>query len=217
VVELPSTIALFPLPNFVFFPDVSAPLHVFEPRYREMIADVSAGSGIIGMTMLKGEWETDYYGAPDIFEVGCAGKISTLARLTDGRYNLMLDGISEFRVVRETHEKAYRIAEVEWIPAPTDQLELSAEQTSQLRNLFVQCVGGSANDLWRSLVEEKGLHGAALINFLCFHLDVFPIEKQTLLESGVNRGNCLIDVLTFKAQERKLGPGRKGGGSAPLQ
>jgi len=217
VAELPNKIALFPLPNFVFFPDVSAPLHVFEPRYREMIADVSTGSGIIGMTMLKGDWERDYYGAPDIFDVGCAGKISTLARLTDGRYNLMLDGVSEFRVVGESREKVYRIAEVEWISPPPEHLELSTVQTAQLRDLFIQCVGGTATDLWRSLVEEKGLRGAALINFLCFHLDVFPIEKQTLLEAGSNRGNCLIDVLTFKAQERKLGPSQKGSRSGPVQ
>ena len=215
--DLPSKIALFPLPNFVFFPDVSAPLHIFEPRYREMIADVSMGTGVIGMTMLKGAWDQDYYGTPAIFEVGCAGKISTIARLTDGRYNLMLDGVSEFRVIRESAEKAYRVAEVEWIPPPMEQLELSSDQTTRLRDLFLQCVGGTALDLWRSLVEDKGLHGAALINFLCFHLDVDPIEKQTLLEAGANRGNCLIDVLTFKAQERKMAPGHKPNGSGQLQ
>ncbi len=215
--DLPNKIALFPLPNFVFFPDVSAPLHIFEPRYREMIADVSAGNGIIGMTMLKGEWEQDYYERPAIFEIGCAGKISTLARLTDGRYNLMLDGISAFRVVRENREKAYRIAEVEWLPGASEQPDLTTEQTARLRDLFIQCVGGTATDLWRSLVEEKGLRGAALVNFLCFHLDVSPIEKQTLLEAGGKRGSCLIDVLTFKAQERKLAPGQKRSGSGPLQ
>ncbi|HXD89593.1 MAG TPA: LON peptidase substrate-binding domain-containing protein [Candidatus Binataceae bacterium] len=146
--DLPSKIALFPLPNFVFFPDVAAPLHIFEPRYREMIADVSIADGIIGMTMLKGDWERDYSGSPDLFAIGCAGRISTLARLADGRYNLMLEGLSEFRVVRETHEHAYRTAEVEWLPTPAPSLELSDEQTLQLRDLFIRCVGGSAPDLW---------------------------------------------------------------------
>ena len=215
--DLPSKIALFPLPNFVFFPDVAAPLHIFEPRYREMIADVSTGDGIIGMTMLKGDWERDYSGSPDLFAIGCAGRISTLARLADGRYNLMLEGLSEFRVVRETREHSYRTAEVEWLPTPAPSLELSDEQTAQLHDLFIRCVGGSAPDLWRSLVEERRLRGAALINFLCFHLDVFPIEKQTLLEARAARGNCLIDVLTFKAEERKFGPGQNRGGSGPVQ
>ena len=215
--DLPTKIALFPLPNFVFFPDVTAPLHIFEPRYREMIADVSAGAGIIGITMLKGEWERDYDGAPDLYAIGCAGRISTLARLPDGRYNLMLDGLSEFRVLRESREHAYRTAEVEWLATPAERLELGADQIEQLRELFIRCVGGTAVDLWRSLVEERGLHGAALINFLCFHLDVPPIEKQTLLEAGVGRGTCLIDVLTFKAQERRFGPGPDRGGSGLLQ
>jgi Lon protease-like protein len=217
VEHLPNKIALFPLPSFVFFPDVSAPLHIFEPRYRDMIADVSVGDGIIGITMLRGDWERDYYGSPDLYEIGCAGRISTLARLPDGRYNLMLDGLSEFRVLRENREHAYRTAEVEWLPTPPESLELSAEQTDHLRDLLIRCVGGTAGDLWRSLVDERGLRGAALINFLCFHLDVFPIEKQTLLEARSGRGNCLIDVLTFEAEERKLGPGQNRRGSGPLQ
>jgi Lon protease-like protein len=182
-----------------------------------MIADVSTGNGIIGMTMLKGDWERDYNGSPDLFEIGCAGRISTLARLTDGRYNLMLEGLSEFRVVRETREHAYRTAEVEWLPTPTGSLDLSADQITQLRDLFIRCVGGTAPDLWRSLSEERHLRGAALINFLCFHIDVFPIEKQTLLEARATRGSCLIDVLTFKAEERKFGPGQNRGGSGQLQ
>src|ERR1700732_3420710 len=88
VAELPRIIPLFPLPNLVLFPGVAVPLHIFEPRYREMIADVSASHGIIGMMLLKGDWERDYYAYPDIFEVGCAGRISLLTPLPDGRYNL---------------------------------------------------------------------------------------------------------------------------------
>lgn len=214
--DLPNKIALFPLPNFVFFPDVTAPLHIFEPRYRAMVADASVGSGLIGMTMLKGAWERDYQEAPDLYAIGCAGRISTLARLPDGRYNLMLDGVSEFRVLRESRDHAYRTAEVEWLPTPPERLDLSAAQTEQLRDLFIRCVGGTADDLWRSLVQERGLQGAALINFLCFHLDVAPIEKQTLLEAGPGRSDCLIDVLSFKAQESRFGPGQNRGGSGPL-
>ena len=86
---LPTIIPIFPLPNLVLFPGLSVPLHIFEPRYREMIADVADSHGIIGMTLLKGDWEADYHAFPDIFEVGCAGKIGGLVKLADGRYNLV--------------------------------------------------------------------------------------------------------------------------------
>lgn len=216
VAELPKIIPLFPLPNFVLFPGLTAPLHIFEPRYRQMIAEASQGSGIIGMTMLKGDWERDYYSYPDLYLVGCAGRITTLARLPDGRYNLMLEGISEFRLLREFRDRAYRTGEVEWCAPPPGSLDLSEAALSDLHELFSRFLGESAAELWNSLVVERGMHGADLINFICFHLDVNPIEKQTLLEAGASRGNCLIDVLTFKLEERKLGPGRPGG-SNPVQ
>jgi uncharacterized protein len=217
VSDLPHIIPIFPLPNFVLFPDVSVPLHIFEPRYREMIGDANSYEGVIGMTMLKGDWERDYHAYPDLYEIGCAGRISTLARLPDGRYNLMLDGLSEFRVIRETRQHAYRTAQVEWLPTTGEALSLDELRMEELRDLFVRVLGGSAEQLWSSLVDERGLRGARLINFICFHLDVSPIEKQTLLEAGAARGNCLIDVLTFKLEERKLGPPKGGSGGDPVQ
>lgn len=215
--ELPRIIPIFPLPNFVLFPNVMAPLHIFEPRYREMIADVSHADGIIGMTMLKGDWERDYYEKPDVYEVGCAGRITALSRLPDGRYNLMLEGLSEFRIVREFHDHAYRTAEVEWRGLSPGSLNLDPLAMEELRELLIHFLGAPANELWQSLVEEKGLRGAELFNFICFHIDVFPIEKQTLLEAGDSRATCLNDVLTFHLEERKLGPGSAGGRSGPLQ
>ena len=213
---LPKIIPLFPLPNFVLFPGATAPLHIFEPRYRAMVTDASQGDGIIGMTMLKGGGDQDYEGSPDLYAAGCAGRITTLARLPDGRFNLMLEGISEFRVQREMRDHAYRTAEVEWCAPAPGSLELDPLALAHLRDLFQGFIGASAGDLWQSLVEQRGLHGDDLINFICFNLDVHPIEKQTLLEAGASRANCLMDVLTFKLEERKLGPHRTGG-SSPLQ
>ncbi len=213
--DLPEIIPLFPLPNFVLFPGVQAPLHIFEPRYREMVAEVAESHGMIGMIMLKGDWERDYYANPDVYEVGCAGKITTLARLPDGRFNLLLEGMSEFRVVRELRDRAYRTAQVNWCPTP--QIELDAATMAGLRELLISFLGPPAHDLWKSLVEQRGLGGAELINFICFHLDVAPIEKQTLLEARVSRAGCLLDILTFQVEERKLGPGGTTGSSGPLQ
>lgn len=215
--HLPEIIPIFPLPNFVLFPAVTVPLHIFEPRYREMIADVSASHGIIGMTTLKGDWERDYYAYPDIFEIGCAGRISLLTPLPDGRYNLRLDGLSEFRVVREIRERSYRQAQIQWCPTPEEALELDSVALTSLRELLVRFLGNSAREVWNTLVDQRQLRGADLINFICFHLDVSPIEKQTMLEARDARAGCLLDVLTFKLEERKLGPGGDKGGGGPTR
>jgi uncharacterized protein len=213
MVERPHIIPIFPLPNFVLFPGVTVPLHIFEPRYREMVGDVSRAHGTIGMMMLKDDWETDYHDYPDIFTMGCAGQIAALEQLPDGRYNLQLAGSSEFRIVREIRTRSYRQAEVEWSPAERSLLGLEPPEMRSLHELLVGFLGQNADSAWRTLVEEQGLRDADLINFLCFHLDVSPLEKQTLLEALDNRIACLFDVLTFKIEERKLGPSGSRGGS----
>jgi Lon protease-like protein len=212
--DLPEIIPVFPLPNFVLFPGVQVPLHIFEPRYRQMVADVATSHRIIGMMMLKGEWERDYHAFPDLYEIGCAGRISDLTRLPDGRFNLVLDGLAEFRVVREVRDRQYRQAEIQWCPAPAEKLALDDAAMTALRDLLITYLGEPAREVWRSLVEQRGLRDANLINFICFHLDVTPIEKQTLLEARGARTGCLIDVLTFRLEERKLGPGGGPPGSS---
>ncbi len=211
--ELPSIIPLFPLPNFVMFPGLRVPLHIFEPRYRQMIADIRESNGIIGMVLLKANWEDDYYARPDIFEIGCAGRVDELERQPDGRYNLILEGLSEFRVARELRDRVYRRGDVEWRAASGAALATDPETMETMREVLFGYLGTeSAGQAWNTLVEERGLSGAALINFLCFHLDIAPIEKQTLLEAGAERIACLLDILTFKIEERKLGPHGPGGG-----
>ncbi len=209
--KLPNIIPLFPLPNLVLFPEVAVPLHIFEPRYREMVADVSQAHGIIGMVLLKAEWEREYYAHPDIYQMGCAGQITASAKLADGNYNLVLNGTSEFRVIREIRDRSYRQAEVEWCPVEPGALDLDAEALEGLRELLFSYLGDTAPAAWRSLMEQQGLGGADLVNFLCFHLDLPPIEKQTMLEARDGRVDCLFDILTFKLEERKLGPGPQGG------
>jgi Lon protease-like protein len=217
VAEFPEIIPVFPLPNFVLFPGVQVPLHIFEPRYREMVADVADGHRMIGMMMLKGEWERDYHAFPDLYEIGCAGRISDLTKLPDGRFNLVLEGLAEFRVMREVRERQYRQAQVQWCPTPPEKLALDEAAMTGLRDLLITYLGEPAIEVWRSLVEQRGLRDAELINFICFHLDVTPIEKQTLLEAGGARAGCLIDVITFRLEERKLGPGGPAGPSGRIQ
>ncbi|MGH7905966.1 MAG: LON peptidase substrate-binding domain-containing protein [Candidatus Binataceae bacterium] len=215
--DLPSIIPIFPLPNLVLFPDVGVPLHIFEPRYRQMIADVADDHRIIGMALLKGDWEREYYGQPDVFAIGCAGRVRDIARLADGRFNILLEGFSEFRIVRELRDKPYRRAEVEWLPVDSATLETPAATIATVRELLFGYIGEPAKQAWRSIVEQQGMDGANLVNFLCFHLDLTSIEKQTLLEARGNRIACLCDILTFKLEERKLGPPGSGNGPDVVQ
>src|SRR5687767_1157699 len=120
---LPPTIPIFPLPNVVLFPQVFLPLHVFEPRYREMTADALGGDRIIGMVLLRPGWEGDYDGRPPVYPVGCAGVITHAERLSDGRYNIVLRGIEKFRIVSEDNSRSYRVAEVEPIREPPAELD----------------------------------------------------------------------------------------------
>src|SRR5512132_186939 len=94
---LPPTIPIFPLPTVVLFPNVFLPLHIFEPRYREMVGDALAGDRIIGMVLLREGWQKDYEGRPPVYPVGCAGLITFCEPHADGRYNIALRGMEKFR------------------------------------------------------------------------------------------------------------------------
>jgi uncharacterized protein len=215
--ELASIIPLFPLPNLVLFPGVQVPLHIFEPRYREMVGEVAGGDRLVGMMLLKGDWEHDYYGHPDVFQIGCAGRIGQIVKLPDGRFNLILEGLREFRIVEEIRDRSFRRARVEWCRVERQSLELNSQEMEELRERLVSYVGEAAVEAWRTVVQQRGLRGADLINFICFHLDLTPLEKQTLLEALDARTRCLMDVLTFRIEDRKLGPGGSRGGSNLMQ
>src|SRR5215207_3342200 len=98
---LPPTIPIFPLPNVVLFPNVFLPLHIFEPRYRAMVADALRGDRIIGMTLLRPGFEKDYEDRPAVYRIGCAGLITHSEPLSDGRFNIVLRGMEKFRIVAE--------------------------------------------------------------------------------------------------------------------
>src|SRR3954462_5838369 len=109
---------LFPLPNVVLFPNVFLPLHVFEPRYREMVADALGSDRMIGMVLLRPGWEADYEGRPPVYPVGCAGVITHAECLADGRFNIVLRGMEKFRIASEDTGELYRVAHVIAVPEP---------------------------------------------------------------------------------------------------
>src|SRR5437763_12628020 len=91
--DFDGTARLFPLPNLVLFPYVIQPLHIFEPRYRQMTADSLAGDRLLTMALLRPGWEESYEGRPAVHPVGCLGKIVADQHLENGRYNLLLRGL----------------------------------------------------------------------------------------------------------------------------
>src|SRR5215470_17206415 len=116
---------LFPLPNVVLFPNVFLPLHIFEPRYREMVADALTSDRLIGMVLLRPGWERDYEGRPPVYPIGCSGVVTHVDRLQDGRYNIVLRGLERFRILEEDHARSYRRATtdalLEYALAPEDR------------------------------------------------------------------------------------------------
>ncbi len=216
MISPPSVIPLFPLPNLVLFPGVVVPLHIFEQRYRAMIADVRRTDSIIGMTLLKGNWQADYYAYPEIYSIGCAGRIVKLDELSDGRFNLLLQGIAEFRVAQEIRERAYRRARVEWCASARQGADFGEVESAEIRRLLVELMGDEGEQILNGVLELK-LSSWQIVNFLCFHLEFDPLEKQALLEALDQRASYLQDLLIFKLQERKSGTGGQDGGSALAQ
>jgi ATP-dependent Lon protease len=134
-----SAVPLFPLPSVVLFPRAVLPLHIFEDRYRAMTADALDSDRLIAMALLKPGWEKSYYGRPAIEPVVCVGRIVSHEKLSDGKYNFLLEGVARARIVQELAiELAYRVAEltkIEQVPASESSLQ---EQRRQLIELFTK-------------------------------------------------------------------------------
>ncbi len=110
--ELPQTIPIFPLSNFIMFPGTTVPLNIFEPRYLQMANDSMKEDRIIGMIQPK---KTGMLKKPDLYEIGCVGKITSFNETEDGRILIILNGICRFKITSELRtEKLYRQCKVKY-------------------------------------------------------------------------------------------------------
>jgi Lon protease-like protein len=197
---LPPTIPIFPLPNVVLFPNVFLPLHVFEPRYRAMLADVLEGDRLIGMVLLRPGHEADYQGRPPIFPVGCAGVVTRAEALADGRYNIILRGLERFRIAEEESGKPYRVAQVTGLPETVpeeDRAELRRHRHRIEALLAAAIERTGARPRFPPAVPDEDL-----INALAQHLQLDPLERQALLEREGVLARCrgLIELLEMKTR-----------------
>jgi Lon protease-like protein len=176
---------LFPLPNLVLFPHVMQPLHIFEPRYRQMTADALAGDRLIAMALLKPGWEADYDGSPAIYPVACLGKVVAEQRLDDGRYNLLLRGLSRVRILDEPkHDRLYRLARVDVLDEVP--LENDSQKRELRRRLGVAVTSwfptqGAVLEQFRKLLASDLALGP-LADIIAFALPLDLKVKQALLE-----------------------------------
>ena len=192
---LPPTIPIFPLPNVVLFPNVFLPLHIFEPRYRVMVADALRGDRIIGLTLLQPGFEADYEGRPPVYPIGCAGLITHSEALPDGRFNIVLRGMEKFRITGEDDSRTYRLAAIDALPETLTEADRTEVRQRRLRleavlAATIERTGGEPR--FPPAVPDEDL-----VNALAQYLPLEPLERQALLERDGIAARCrgLIELL----------------------
>jgi len=212
-VSIPNTIPIFPLPNVVLFPDTYLPLHIFEPRYQEMVADTLKQEAYIGMALLQegqlqeGQLQEgqlhDAHGNPAVCSPGCVGRITTFRPLRDGCSDLILHGLSRYTIEEELPGKSYRRAKIA-VPShhPFQTIGDDAAR-STLVELAVRYLQARQVQEVCVFITRESIAETVLVNSLSSCLDFTPIEKQFLLESEslYQQTRRLIDLLRLRLSD----------------
>jgi hypothetical protein len=178
--KFPNKIPIFPLSNFIIFPNTTVPLNIFEPRYIQMVDDCMKGNRLIGIVQPK---KTGDLKKPNLYEVGCVGKITSFNETEDGRYFIVLNGICRYKIVDElANDKLYRECKINFDNYINDLKENNKEEIkfADLKLIF--------NDL-KNLFGKQGY----LINWK-------DLEKQTLYQTI----NTLSMVSPFSLEEKQI-------------
>jgi len=177
--DLPKIIPIFPLSNFIIFPDTTVPLNVFEPRYVEMINDSMKTNKLVGLIQPK---KNNINSVLDLHETGCLGKITSFKDTSNGRYLIDLNGVSRFKIIKEIkNNKPYREYEISFEDYPNDlKIEKEELKFSDLELIFKNL---------KSLFEKKGY----IINWK-------SLEKQNLNETI----NALAMASPFSLEEKQI-------------
>jgi hypothetical protein len=182
-------LSIFPLAGALLFPGMHLPLHIFEPRYRAMVSDAMARDRRIGMIQPT---EGDA-----LYAIGCVGRIAEVEALDDGRYNLVLEGLSLFRVVRELDvATAFRQVEATLIAAPDpDDLSLGRRASLEIESKRFAEAAGYAVD-WDAVAR---LDDRSLVNGIAQIAPFDAAAKQALLEAPdiEERAELIIQLMQF--------------------
>lgn len=188
----PTRLSIFPLAGAILFPGLQLPLHIFEPRYRQLVGSALAKDRRIAMIQPHGPGE----GAP-LFSVGCLGHIEDVEALEDGRYNIVLEGVQRFRIVRELAVNTpFRQVEAELIREPKDEVLSHAERAGleDEARVFADLQGYSVD--WESVAR---LDDVSLVNGVSQIAPFDAAAKQALLEAGTLNERCelLVQLMQF--------------------
>lgn len=204
--------ALFPLPGCVLLPHNLQPLHIFEPRYRQMVADALDSTGLIAMAHFAGHVDREAYlnARPPLRDSVCLGYIESYEALDDGRYLVMLRGLCRARIVEEVAHEPYRKAQLEpteWPPAPDEDL---VEHRNTLRLLIDDPAFDPLEDIDQLReVFDTDIPTAALIDVLIHATNDDADELYAMLKqnSALSRGGWLINRLAnLRDAARATGP-----------
>ena len=188
-------LSIFPLPGALLFPAMHLPLHIFEPRYRALVSDALARDRRIGMVQPRpGPGKAE---KPPLFDLGCVGRIADVQAMDDGRYNLVLEGQSLFRVVRELDVSTpFRQVEAELLPVAEDEsLALAMRSSLEMESRrFAEAQGYQVD--WD---QVERLDDTALVNGIAQIAPFDAAAKQALLEApGLEaRAELIVQLLQF--------------------
>ena len=192
--NLPKKISVFPLPNFIIFPNTSVPLNIFEPRYIKMIDDSMKTDRIIGMVQPRNKNKT-----PELYSIGCAGRITNFNETDDGRYLIVIRGISRFKILSEiNNDKQYRECEVNFDQYSKDMIE----NYNEIKFSDLELIFKNLKSLFKKkgyMINWKDLEKQSLdqtINTLAMASPFSLAEKQILLET--------IDINNRKTELQKI-------------
>lgn len=186
-------ISIFPLPGAILLPGMQLPLHIFEPRYRALISDALARDRLVGMVQPKGGGPQ-----PALFDIGCLGRIDDVEALEDGRYNIVLEGLQRFTIIRELDAStAFRQVEAElWDEQELGDLLSLGERAAleQEARRFAEAQGYAVD--WNSVVE---LDDYSLVNIIAQIAPFDVAAKQALLEARglAARSELIIQLMQF--------------------
>lgn len=216
----PGTIVpVFPLPHVVFFPRTVLPLHIFEPRYREMIRDAASRDRLVAVALLKPGWESDYDGSPPFHEVGTLGRIEDLEPLPDGRFNLKLHGLVRVAFGDVVSWSPYRRARVRPVPetgVPETETAVVARKLDLLAShgcLLREFAGDAA----APIVLDETVSFESAVNAACAGLPVDASARQELLEESdlLARQGRVSEILTDLLQRVLQLKSMRGGADGP--